>query len=360
MFFQPSSLLFLNASLSLRQPCQRKSLETLKDIQYVKSSIASSKKAYTVALKLALKLVFKIAQFWEITVASNEYEFDEWCGKTEVSQDVIDPALAARLRTTLLNDEQTLSTEFLPTLGHWCFFQSPAPAHLLSEDGHPQRGGFLPPIPLPRRMWAGGKLEFFAQIPIGATLIRHSTIDSIQAKEGRSGKLVFVTIRHEYWQEKTKLLTEHQDLVFREAATNANSDATGNKTLGLTSPIESTAPLYSQTLCGDAVTLFRFSALTFNSHPIHYDRDYAVNVEGYAGLVVHGPLLATQLAQFAEKNFETSDRRLGSFSFKAVSPIVDTQNYTLCAGNKNSDGRVPLWIIKDNGVLAMRAEAQFV
>jgi 3-methylfumaryl-CoA hydratase len=360
MFFQPSSLLFLNASLSLRQPCQRKSLETLKDIQYVKSSIASSKKAYTVALKLALKLVFKIAQFWEITVASNEYEFDEWCGKTEVSQDVIDPALAARLRTTLLNDEQTLSTEFLPTLGHWCFFQSPAPAHLLSEDGHPQRGGFLPPIPLPRRMWAGGKLEFFAQIPIGATLIRHSTIDSIQAKEGRSGKLVFVTIRHEYWQEKTKLLTEHQDLVFREAATNANSDATGNKTLGLTSPIESTAPLYSQTLCGDAVTLFRFSALTFNSHRIHYDRDYAVNVEGYAGLVVHGPLLATQLAQFAEQNFETSDRRLGSFSFKAVSPIVDTQNYTLCAGNKNSDGRVPLWIIKDNGVLAMRAEAQFV
>ena len=360
MFFQPSSLLFLNASLSLRQPCQRKSLETLKDIQYVKSSIASSKKAYTVALKLALKLVFKIAQFWEITVASNEYEFDEWCGKTEVSQDVIDPALAARLRTTLLNDEQTLSTEFLPTLGHWCFFQSPAPAHLLSEDGHPQRGGFLPPIPLPRRMWAGGKLEFFAQIPIGATLIRHSTIDSIQAKEGRSGKLVFVTIRHEYWQEKTKLLTEHQDLVFREAATNANSDATGNKTLGLTSPIESTAPLYSQTLCGDAVTLFRFSALTFNSHRIHYDRDYAVNVEGYAGLVVHGPLLATQLAQFGEQNFETSDRRLGSFSFKAVSPIVDTQNYTLCAGNKNSDGRVPLWIIKDNGVLAMRAEAQFV
>ena len=344
----------------MRQPCQRKSLKTLKDIQYVKSSIASSKKAYTVALKLALKLVFKIAQFWEITVASNEYEFDEWCGKTEVSQDVIDPALAARLRTTLLNDEQTLSTEFLPTLGHWCFFQSPAPTHLLSEDGHPQRGGFLPPIPLPRRMWAGGKLEFFAQIPIGATLIRHSTIDSIQAKEGRSGKLVFVTIRHEYWQEKTKLLTEHQDLVFREAATNANSDATGNKTLGLTSPIESTAPLYSQTLCGDAVTLFRFSALTFNSHRIHYDRDYAVNVEGYAGLVVHGPLLATQLAQFAEKNFETSDRRLGSFSFKAVSPIVDTQNYTLCAGNKNSDGRVPLWIIKDNGVLAMRAEAQFV
>ena len=113
-------------------------------------------------------------------------------------------------------------------------------------------------------------------------------------------------------------------------------------------------------MCGDAVTLFRFSALTFNSHRIHYDRDYAVNVEGYAGLVVHGPLLATQLAQFAEKNFETSDRRLGSFSFKAVSPIVDTQNYTLCAGNKNSDGRVPLWIIKDNGVLAMRAEAQFV
>ena len=335
-------------------------METLKDIQYVKSSIASSKKAYIVALKLALKLVFKIAQFREITVASSGYEFEEWCGKTEVSQDVIDPALAARLRTTLLHDEQTLSTEFLPTLGHWCFFQSPAPAHLLSEDGHPQRGGFLPPIPLPRRMWAGGKLEFFAQIPIGATLTRHSTIDSIQAKEGRSGKLVFVTIRHEYWQEEIKLLTEHQELVFREAATNTHSDATSRKTLGVTPPNELTVPLYSQTLSGDPVTLFRFSALTFNSHRIHYDRDYAVNVEGYAGLVVHGPLLATQLAHFAEQNFALRDGRLGSFSFKAVSPIVDAQNYTLCAGNRSNDGRVPLWIIKDDGVLAMRAEAQFI
>ena len=293
-------------------------------------------------------------------MASSEQNFDDWCGKTDVSQDVIDPSLTARLRTSLLRDEQSPSTGFLPTLGHWCFFQSPAPAHLLSEDGHPQRGGFLPPIPLPRRMWAGGALEFFAQIPVGATLTRHSTIASIQEKKGRTGKLVFVAIEHDYWQEETRLLTERQELVFREAATNTNSDAANTKPPVDTPPIDLTIPLYSQTLCGDAVTLFRFSALTFNSHRIHYDRDYAVNVEGYAGLVVHGPLLATQLAHFAEENFGASDRRLRHFSFKAVSPIVDAQNYTLCAGKRGGDGRVPLWIVKDDGVLAMRAEAQFV
>ena len=293
-------------------------------------------------------------------MAVNEQHFSDWCGKTEVSFDIIDSALAERLRTTLLRDEQTPATDVLPTLGHWCYFQSPAPAHLLSEDGHPQRGGFLPPIPLPRRMWAGGSLEFFAQIPVGAKLTRQSTIASIQEKEGRSGKLVFVAIEHEYWQEKTRLLTERQELVFREAAINSNSDTANTKPPGNTPPIDLTIPLYSQTLCGDAVTLFRFSALTFNSHRIHYDRNYAVNVEGYAGLVVHGPLLATQLAHFAEENFGASDRRLRQFNFKAVSPIVDAQNYTLCAGNRSSDGRVPLWIVKDDGVLAMRAEAQFV
>ena len=234
-------------------------------------------------------------------MAANEQDFSDWCGKTEVSYDIIDPALAERLRTTLLRTEQTPATGVLPTLGHWCYFQAPAPADLLGEDGHPQRGGFLPPIALPRRMWAGGSLEFLAPIPIGATLSRHSTIGSMQAKEGRSGKLVFVSITHDYWQEETKLITERQDLVFREAAIKGNTASTKSKTTILPPSEETPAPLHSQTLRGDTVTLFRFSALTFNSHRIHYDRDYAVQVEGYSGLVVHGPLLATQLAQFAEQ-----------------------------------------------------------
>ncbi len=163
---------------------------------------------------------------------------------------------------------------------------------------------FCLPIPLPRRMWAGGSLEFFAQIPVGATLTRQSTIDSIQEKEGRSGKLVFVTIRHEYWQEKTRAADRTTRARFSRSRTSTPTQMQrAPNPRGNTPPNDLTIPLYSQTLCGDAVTLFRFSALTFNSHRIHYDRNYAVNVEGYAGLVVHGPLLATQLAHFAEAKF---------------------------------------------------------
>ena len=293
-------------------------------------------------------------------MAANEQDFSDWGGKTEVSYDIIDPALAERLRTTLLRIEQTPATGVLPTLGHWCYFQSPAPADLLGEDGHPQRGGFLPPIALPRRMWAGGSLEFLSPIPIGATLSRHSTIGSIQAKEGRSGKLVFVSITHDYWQEETKLITERQDLVFREAAIKGNTASAKSKTTTLPPSEETPTPIHSQTLRGDAVTLFRFSALTFNSHRIHYDRDYAIQVEGYSGLVVHGPLLATQLAQFAEQRLANDGRSLRHFDFKAVSPVIDTQHYTLCAGSEADDGCIPLWIVKDDGVVAMRAEARFL
>ena len=285
-------------------------------------------------------------------MAANEQDFSDWGGKTEVSYDIIDPALAERLRTTLLRIEQTPATGVLPTLGHWCYFQSPAPADLLGEDGHPQRGGFLPPIALPRRMWAGGSLEFLSPIPIGATLSRHSTIGSIQAKEGRRGKLVFVSITHDYWQEETKLITERQDLVFREAAIKGNTASAKSKTTTLPLSEETPTPLHSQTLRGDA--------LTFNSHRIHYDRDYAIQVEGYSGLVVHGPLLATQLAQFAEQRFANDGRSLRHFDFKAVSPVIDTQHYTLCAGSEADDGCVPLWIVKDDGVVAMRAEARFL
>jgi len=171
---------------------------------------------------------------------------------------------------------------------------------------------------------------------------------------------VFVSITHDYWQEETKLITERQDLVFREAAIKGNTASTKSKTTILPPSEETPAPLHSQTLRGDTVTLFRFSALTFNSHRIHYDRDYAVQVEGYSGLVVHGPLLATQLAQFAEQHFANGGRSLRHFDFKAVSPVIDTQHYTLCTGSEGEDGCVPLWIVKDDGVVAMRAEARFL
>ena len=198
-------------------------------------------------------------------MAANEQDFSDWGGKTEVSYDIIDPALAERLRTTLLRTEQTPATGVLPTLGHWCYFQSPAPADLLGEDGHPQRGGFLPPIALPRRMWAGGSLEFLSPIPIGATLSRHSTIGSIQAKEGRSGKLVFVSITHDYWQEETKLITEQQELVFRAAAIKDNTFSASTTKLQPCLPSKKRLPLFIRRVCAQTLSSFfdfRHSLLT--------------------------------------------------------------------------------------------------
>lgn len=300
----------------------------------------------------------KLPQFEDLALTENRHTLQDWIGKTEESQDTLDPALVSRIATSLhLDDGAPRAPQLgaaLPALWHWCFFQTPAPFAGLSEDGHPRRGGFLPPIELPRRMWAGGSLTFHGPLPVGAAITRRSRIQSIEEKSGRSGALTFVSVAHSYFHGDRLMLEEYQDLVFREAATGGSAPAP-------TKPVEPLPePTHARVQFPNTVTLFRYSALTFNSHRIHFDRDYAVNEEGYEGLVVHGPLLATQLCSFALEACANETERLSRFSFRALSPVIDTTGYRLCAGTREAgSGAAALWIETADGRLAMRAEAHF-
>lgn len=293
----------------------------------------------------------------------------DWIGRTAVLEETIDPALAKRIAISLAEGEEAQqfeSGESLPPLWHWCYFQTPAVAAKLSRDGHPQRGGFLPPITLQRRMWAGGSLRFHNPLPIAATISRESSIRSIEEKQGRSGPLVFVSIDHRYTASGILLLEERQDLVFREQAKKeADSGAGKVSSLPPKSAVDERETLSnaaaSKQVTPSAVTLFRYSALTFNSHRIHYDRDYARDVEGYDGLVVHGPLLATQLCEFAASLVHDTDQ-LQSFDFRGQQATLDLGPYLLQAKQvQRGDDlvTVKLSVINHTGAQSMSAQAVF-
>jgi 3-methylfumaryl-CoA hydratase len=267
----------------------------------------------------------------------------QWVGKTEQLHDVVRPDAVAALAATL---DQPLPDGFLPPLWHWINFWSVAPASQLGDDGHPRRGGFLPPVPLPRRMWAGGRLTFPAPVPIGAALTRTSSILDVKDKAGASGRLVFVTVRHEIRCGGHIAVTEEHDIVYRDLpAPDAPPPAPRP------APAEAS---WSREIRPDPVLLFRYSALTFNGHRIHYDRSYVTEVEGYPGLVVHGPLIATLLMELLRAELPAA--RVTAFSFRAVSPLFDINPFTVC-GRPEGDGRVSLWALNHRGELAMQAEA---
>lgn len=232
----------------------------------------------------------------------------------------------------------------LPPGWHWGWFADTFPASRLGRDGHPKRGGFLPPVELPRRMWAGGKLTFRAPLLAGEEATRVSEVIGIEPKSGRSGELVFVTVRHRISQRGSLALEEMQDLVYRE------DPATG--ALSPQPPAAPAAAEVSRTVEPDPVWLFRYSAVTFNGHRIHYDHDYARNVEGYASLVVHGPLIATLLADLA---METTGRALGGFSFRGISPLFCDVPFTINA--RRDESAIQLWAANMDGGLAMQASA---
>jgi 3-methylfumaryl-CoA hydratase len=222
-----------------------------------------------------------------------------------------------------------------------------APLSQLDGDGHPKRGGFLPPITLPRRMWAGGRLHFYAPIPIGAEAERRSTILRIDSKSGKSGALVFVTVQHEIWVDDQLAISEEQDIVYRDHPTQAN---VAQKTADLIGkPAEWSAPLTAT-----APLLFRYSALTMNAHRIHYDLPYATGVEHYPELVLQGPLAATLLADLAAAH---SQRSIASFSFRGVSPILAGQSHKVCGTAVN--GGADLWISDSAGRPCMTATASW-
>jgi 3-methylfumaryl-CoA hydratase len=234
----------------------------------------------------------------------------EWIGKTGVAEDVVTATPYAALSATLDRGiERPAAGTPLPTLWHWLYFLPLYPQSEVGPDGHAKRGGFLPPIPLPRRMWAGSQLEFREPLNVGDALTRTSTIEDVTEKSGRSGPLVFVRVRHEIRRrgEATVALLEYHDIVYREEP-KADDRAPAAKP----APARSA---WERRWVPDDVLLFRYSALTFNSHRIHYDRRYVTEVEGYPGLVVHGPLIATLLLDLVRREMPEAD--VERFEFRA-------------------------------------------
>ncbi len=274
-----------------------------------------------------------------------------WQGKQEVLDDLITPAPLRALSATLDRDDPLPQQgTALPPLWHWLFF---LPHHRQSEigpDGHAQRGGFLPPVPLPRRMWAGGRLQWHATLHVGDAVKRVSTIESVTHKSGRTGDLLFVLVKHEVSNAQGLCLTEEHDIVYRPAA---------QPTDPVPAPVaaEKNAP-WQRDITPDDVLLFRYSALTFNGHRIHYDRKYVTEVEGYPGLIVHGPLIATWLVDLVRRH---TDRPIQRFDFKALRPTfecADRRTVRVC-GQPSADGaHVQLWAQDHEGWLTMQATAE--
>ena len=273
---------------------------------------------------------------------------ESWIGRSEQVADQATQAQAQALAATLDREGPGLEPgDPLPPLWHWIYFTPKAPAHQIGPDGHPKRGGFLPPVALPRRMWAGGRFEFRQPIRIGDALTRTSTIADVRRREGRSGTLVFVTVRHEIGRDGLVLLTEEHDIVYRDLP---RPDAPA--------PEPERAPTDESTarrVVPDPVLLFRYSALTFNGHRIHYDRSYVTEVEGYPGLIVHGPLIATLLIGEAER--QRPGLRAGRFEFKAVHPLFDVDPFEVCCRFGSGNG-IDLWARDKEGRLAMRARLE--
>jgi 3-methylfumaryl-CoA hydratase len=288
-----------------------------------------------------------------------------WQGRSETLADDITAAPVRALSAMLDRDDAppvagTRTTQ-LPALWHWLYFLPHARQSELGEDGHAKRGGFLPPVPLPRRMWAGGRLAWEPGNPlqVGDTVQRTSTIASVTHKAGRTGELVFVLVRHEVRNERGLALTEEHDIVYRAAA------APGEK-----APPPTPAPkdaAFSRSILPDDVLLFRYSALTFNGHRIHYDRRYVTQVEGYPGLIVHGPLIATLLVDLLRRNVPGA--QLARFEFRAVRPTFDTAPFRVhgkpvegtTEGHERSEGNegktFSLWGEDADGWLTMQATA---
>jgi 3-methylfumaryl-CoA hydratase len=274
-----------------------------------------------------------------------------WIGRTETLSDDITVAPLRALSATLDRDDALpVPGTALPPLWHWLFF---LPQHRQSEigpDGHAKRGGFLPPVPLPRRMWAGGRLRWLPENPlvVGDAVRRFSRIESVTHKAGRTGDLLFVLVKHEVYNSKGLALTEEHDIVYRAAAQPGDP-------VPPPVPAEKGAP-WQREITPDDVLLFRYSALTFNGHRIHYDRKYVTEVEGYPGLIVHGPLIATMLVDLVRRN--APGAFIERFNFKAVRPTFDLHPFRI-NGAPSADGKaVRLWAEDVEGWLTMQGTAE--
>jgi len=285
----------------------------------------------------------------ETAAAPDLSHLRDWIGRSETRNDLVSATPMAALSATLDRDDAApVAGTLLPPLWHWLYF-TPLTRHSeLGVDGHAKRGGFLPPVPLPRRMWAGGRLEFRQPLRVGDTVTRTSTIKDVSIKHGRSGALVFVCVKHDFSNAHGLALAEEHDIVYRDAPLP-----------GAPAPEPTPAPhdeQFSREIVPDPVLLFRYSALTFNGHRIHYDRSYVTGVEGYPGLIVHGPLIATLLLDLLRRNLP--EVQVKRFSFKALRPTFDIHPFTVCG--KVEGQTVTLWGRDHEGWLTMQATAELI
>jgi len=273
----------------------------------------------------------------------------DWVGRRESREDVVAADRVAAMAATLDLDAGPHPGEALPPGWHWMFFNTrgAAKARDIGADGHPKRGGFLPDVALPRRMWAGGRLAYSERsIRVGEAIRRRSEIAKVDVKQGRSGTLVFVLVKHHIEGAGGGVIEEEHDIVYRDAPQP-----------GAAAPTPPPAPggaKWTKGINPDPVLLFRYSALTFNGHRIHYDQPYVTQVEGYPGLIVHGPLISTLLLELLRR--EQPDRRLARYAFRAVSPLFDTAGFTVNGATGEGDS-VRLWATGPQGQLAMEATA---
>lgn len=266
-----------------------------------------------------------------------------WIGREDSASEVLSPALVRQFNATFDRTSGEAPGDVAPLLIHFCLAQPAVQTAGLGPDGHAARGGFLPPVPLPRRMWAGGEFTFQGDIRIGEDVRRVSTVRDVVLKQGRTGPLCFVTVNHEVTSDGRPVLNERQDIVYREA-----QNVAGMKT----TPAPATTGDDVMQITPSAAYLFRYSAMTFNGHRIHYDKDYVRDVEGYPGLIVHGPLQATLLCQFAA---DLKERAPKTFRFRSLSTIFDTADFTV---NAQTEGEtMKLWTAQLGGPVAMEATA---
>ena len=281
-----------------------------------------------------------------MTEATSLDRFREWIGRTEERHDVVTAAPLVALSALLdREDPQPKEGDAAPPLAHWLYFLPNYRQSQAGPDGHAARGEFLPPVPLPRRMWAGSRLEFLRPLQVGARVKRLSRIADVKPKQGRSGDLVFVTVRHEVSDERGLVLSDEHDIVYRgEAALKAEP-----------TPAPAGAA-WEREIHPDPLLLFRYSAVTFNGHRIHYDQPYVTKVEGYPGLVVHGPLIATLLVDLLRRNRPVE---LKAYRFRALRPLFDTANFSTCGLPDEAKRTARLWTRDAEGAMTMEAQASW-
>ena len=270
----------------------------------------------------------------------------QWIGRSTQTSDIVTAQLTKGLRATLfLEIGEPKAGDAAPFTMHWCLAQPVFPMSELGPDGHPARGGFLPPVPLPRRMWAGGELEVFDSLRVGDEVTRTSRIADVTMKTGSSGALCFVSVDHLVTTPRGTAIRERQDIVYRDVSAT------------LPAPAKPAAPppaaQHRESHMADAVLLFRYSALTFNGHRIHYDRDYVTKVEGYPGLIFHGPMQAALLVEFAAKLHGGSAPK--KFAYRGVQPLFEGSEFSVNANM--TDAGMELWTANSERQPTMKATA---